>query len=457
MNNRYKDLMLRLTKIWNVVLITIPFAVCWMCYYANRTDSPYYAKGNWLIIALFLLLYTIYGHIYDALLIQLNRISELVYSQGLAAFIADAIMYIVCWLLTKHLPAIWPLLLAFGSQILVAALWATSAHKWYFRHYPPKRTTVVYDLREGMEELLEEYGLDKKFRVEIAESVEECLEKQMHSLQGMEAVFLCGVHSHERNMILKYCVANDITTYVIPRIGDVLMSGARQMHMLHLPILQVKRYSPRMEYLFVKRMIDLVVSITALMLVSPLMLITAIAIKVTDGGPVFYKQCRLTKDGKKFMVLKFRSMRIDAEKDGVARLSTGERDDRITPVGRFIRKVRIDELPQLFNIIRGDMTIVGPRPERPEIAEQYEKELPEFALRLQTKAGLTGYAQVYGKYNTTPYDKLQMDLMYISKPSILEDLRIIFATIKILFMPESTEGVKEGQTTAGGNAYEYEK
>ena len=148
------------------------------------------------------------------------------------------------------------------------------------------------------------------------------------------------------------------------------------------------------------------------------------------------------------MVHKFRSMKVDAEKDGVARLSTGDKDDRVTPIGHFIRKVRLDELPQLLDILKGDMSIVGPRPERPEIAAQYEKELPEFALRLQAKAGLTGYAQVYGKYNTTPYDKLQMDLMYIAKPSFIEDLRIIFATIKILFMPESTEGISEGQTTA---------
>jgi lipopolysaccharide/colanic/teichoic acid biosynthesis glycosyltransferase len=141
-------------------------------------------------------------------------------------------------------------------------------------------------------------------------------------------------------------------------------------------------------------------------------------------------------------------MRVDAEKDGVARLSSGENDDRITPIGKFIRKVRIDELPQLFNILVGDMSIVGPRPERPEIAAEYEKELPEFALRLQAKAGLTGYAQVYGKYNTIPYDKLQMDLMYIAHPSLLEDLQIIFATIKILFMPESTEGIDADKTTA---------
>ena len=236
--------------------------------------------------------------------------------------------------------------------------------------------------------------------------------------------------------------------YLIPRIGDVLMSGATRMHMFHLPMLKVGRYSPTPEYLFLKRALDIVVSGLAFIVLSPIMAAVAIAIKLTDHGPVFYRQCRLTKDGKKFDVLKFRSMRVDAEKDGVARLSSGEHDDRITPVGHFIRKCRLDELPQLINILKGDMSLVGPRPERPEIAVQYERELPEFALRLQAKAGLTGYAQVYGKYNTTPYDKLQMDLMYIANPSLIEDWKILFATVKILFMPESTEGVSEGQTTA---------
>ena len=197
-----------------------------------------------------------------------------------------------------------------------------------------------------------------------------------------------------------------------------------------------------------KRALDIAFSTIALIVSSPVFVITAIAIKAVDGGPVFYRQRRLTKDGKLFDVLKFRSMRVDAEKDGVARLSTGEKDDRITPIGRIIRKCRIDELPQLICILSGDMSIVGPRPERPEIAMEYERELPEFALRLQAKAGLTGYAQVYGKYNTTPYDKLQMDLMYIAHPSIIEDFKIVFATVKILFMPESTEGISEGQTTA---------
>ena len=200
-----------------------------------------------------------------------------------------------------------------------------------------------------------------------------------------------------------------------------------------------------------KRTFDIVSAGLLFIVISPIFLVVALAIKMTDHGPVFYKQVRLTKDGWKFNVLKFRSMRVDAEKDGVARLSTGENDDRVTSVGKFIRKVRLDEIPQLLNIIKGDMSVVGPRPERPEIAKQYEEELPEFNLRLQAKAGLTGYAQVYGKYNTTPYNKLEMDLMYIANPSIFEDLKIIFATIKILFEAESTEGVVDGQATATEN------
>ena len=237
----------------------------------------------------------------------------------------------------------------------------------------------------------------------------------------------------------------------MPRIGDTMMWGAKPTHLFHLPIVQVHRFEPAPEFLFFKRFFDIVLSFIAVIILSPLMIGTAIAIKVHDGGPVFYRQVRETKDGKLFELIKFRSMRVDAEEDGVARLSTGEKDDRVTSVGRVIRKTRIDELPQLFNILKGDMSIVGPRPERPEISKQYTEHLPEWPLRLQCKCGLTGYAQVYGKYNTTPYDKLLMDLTYISKPSIVEDAKIIFATVKILFTKESTEGVATGQTTAESN------
>lgn len=338
-------------------------------------------------------------------------------------------------------------MIAFVVQLMISMTWATLAHKWYFRTFKAHQSAVIYDVRKGMEQLIGEYGLEKKFEILKTAKVEECLE-DLSMLDEMDSVFLSGIHSHDRNIILKYCIKNGIDVYVIPRVGDVLMSGAKKMHMFHLPMLRVGRYAPTPEFLFMKRMFDIVVSLTALILCSPVLLVTALAIKLNDKGPVFYKQCRLTKDRKEFDILKFRSMKVDAEKDGVARLSTGENDDRITPVGHVIRKYRIDELPQLINILKGDLSLVGPRPERPSIAALYEEEMPEFNLRLQAKAGLTGYAQVYGKYNTTPYDKLQMDLMYIANPSFLEDIKICFATVKILFMPESTEGIAEGETTA---------
>ncbi|MCI5856699.1 MAG: sugar transferase [Agathobacter sp.] len=438
---------IRVVKIMNIVMVTIPFLLCWYLYYASRISSPYYAKGNWLIIALFMILYSAFAHIYDGFLISLNRVSEMIYSQILAFLITDGIMYIVIWLLSKQLPNVVPGLLAIAGQCLQAALWSGGAHRWYFATFEPQKCAIIYDNREGMEKLIEEYDLTNKFHVEYVVPVERCMEK-LYRVKDMECVFLSGIHSHERNIILKECMYHGVRVYVIPRVGDMIMSSAKKMHMFHLPMLQVERFNPIPEYLFVKRFFDIVISLAALVLLSPFMLVTAIAIKLYDHGPVLYKQNRLTKDGRVFQVLKFRSMRVDAEKDGVARLSTGDKDDRITPVGHVIRKIRFDELPQLFNILRGDMSIVGPRPERPEIAAEYEKELPEFALRLQVKAGLTGYAQVYGKYNTTPYDKLQMDLMYIATASFVEDLKICFATVKILFMPESTEGVAEGQKNA---------
>ena len=177
------------------------------------------------------------------------------------------------------------------------------------------------------------------------------------------------------------------------------------------------------------------------------MLVTAIVIKTYDGGSVLYKQVRCTRDRKQFKIMKFRSMREDAEKDGVARLAA-KNDDRITPIGKFIRSCRIDELPQLFNILAGDMSFIGPRPERPEIIEQYLEEMPEFAYRMRVKAGLAGYAQVYGKYNTTPYDKLKLDLTYIENYSFWLDIKLMLLTVKILFTPDSTEGVEENQITA---------
>lgn len=456
-NSLQHDLGIRLVKGLNVMLIALPFALCWFGYYAKHVvlfPSSYRSVG---MILMFVLLYFFFGRVYDAFLVSIKRISEMFYGQVLGILMADAFMFLILWFMSGEFPNLIPALAALAGQLALSYLWCWQAHLWYFNRFAGKKTAIVYDVRRGMEDLFGEYGLDKKFNVQSVCSVEECLAQEMRMLRNMDSVFLCGVHSHDRNIILKYCVFNNINVYMIPRIGDVIMSGAKRTHMFHLPILRVGRYNPPIEFVILKRLFDIVSSALVIMVTSPIMIGVAIAIKAYDGGPVFYKQTRLTKDGKKFKILKFRSMRTDAEKDGVARLSTGENDDRITPVGHFIRACRLDELPQLLNILGGSMSVVGPRPERPEIAAQYEEEMPEFALRLQAKAGLTGYAQVFGKYNTIPYDKLQMDLMYIANPSLLEDLRIIFATIQVLFQKESTEGVASGQTTAESTAMKEEK
>ena len=455
----------RFVKALDVILTSIPFYVAWIAYYSHMVYiTDFYRRGNCAVMGLFTILYYLLAHLYSGFSIHISRISEIIYAQSLGVLIADGIMYIIMWLLMRTLPSILVLFLVLIAQVGLIITWAELAHAWYFKNNPPIPTVVIYDEMEGVEKLVSHYGLDKHFNIVKKVSIHELHGEDWDSLtweekdrrerayikevlSGVDAVFLSSLHSHDRNQIIKYCVHKDIISWSIPRIGDVIMSGAEKMHLFHLPMLRVGRYNPTPEYLVMKRTFDIVVAGTALVVFAPIMIVLAIMIRM-DGGTAFYRQKRLTKDGKVFEILKFRSMRMDAEKDGVARLSSGDADPRITKVGHFIRNYRLDELPQLFNILAGDMSIVGPRPERPEIAKEYKKELPEFDLRLQCKCGLTGFAQVYGKYNTTPYDKLLMDLMYIAQPSMAEDLKICFATIKILFLKDSTEGIAEGQMTA---------
>lgn len=447
MNHLSTRLRLRALQILNFVLITAAFALSWRASYV-----PFFARGAgkvafWAGVVGFAALYIAFTKVYDAFLVSQVRISEIVYSQMLSALLSDGILYLFVVVRKLYFPNVLPLLATQAVQLVIILAWATFAHQWYFRHFPPKPSAVIYQGGRAFDALIREYGLEKKFDIRKVLSVRECADDPTQ-LDGLETVFLVDVNSVARNSILKYCIDNDVTVYVLPATGDLIMSGAKRVHMFHLPMMRVERFDPAPEYAVLKRAFDLLFSALALILLSPVMLLTALAVKLCDGGPVFYRQTRLTRGGREFSLLKFRSMRVDAESDGVARLSAGEHDKRITPVGRVIRKLRIDELPQLLNILQGSMSIVGPRPERPEIAALYEQELPEFRLRLQVKAGLTGYAQVYGKYNSTPKDKLKMDLMYIARPSLIEDLRICFATVKILFLPESTEGVETGQTTA---------
>lgn len=437
-----KKIPFAVVKMANIVLLMIPFLICWTLYYEPRTTTVGSKQVSVLVMIIFFFICYYFGQRLDCFRVSILQIRDVIFGEALATMITDIIMYILIWMLSIHLPNLIPGLITWGGQCVIGVIWAYVMHQSYFFTHPPLRTIVIYDERMGMENLIHTYGLEKRFNIKTVYPVESIMDK-LEVMEEFDAAFLCGIHSRERNIILKHCINHKIKLFMIPRIADVMMRGSEQIHMLHLPILKTQRYKPSIEYQIIKRTMDIVVSGIATIVLSPLFLITAIAVK-SDGGPAFYKQKRLTKDGKVFEILKFRSMRVDAEKYSGAVLSAGENDPRITKVGRIIRACRLDELPQLLNILKGDMSLVGPRPERPELQKEIEKEVPEFGLRLQARAGLSGYAQVYGKYNTTFYDKLLMDLMYISKPSILEDLTIMLATVKILTSKESTEGVGEG-------------
>ena len=281
-----------------------------------------------------------------------------------------------------------------------------------------------------------------KYHVKEQISCHESEEFIRERIKGYDAVLLNDLPSHIKNKLLKICFEQYKRVYFVPKISDILVKNSQEINLIDTPLFLNRNSGVNLVRRFIKRFFDLLLSFVALVVLSPLLIITAIAIHAEDKGPVFFKQERVTIGGKRFMILKFRSMIVDAEKDGRPH-PAGEKDDRITKVGRFIRAVRIDELPQLINILKGDMSIVGPRPERWEHVEKYTKDVPEFPFRLMMKGGLTGYAQVYGKYNTTALDKLKLDLLYISNYSILLDVQIIFETIKILVQKESTEGFSE--------------
>lgn len=450
------EIIMRLFKVVSVLGNTVLF----MLYFyisspalreVNKHLTPYI-----LFAVIFLIILIWLVRLYNSFEIGGRRVYELIYSMTLSSVMASGIMYIVQTAFLHKIPNFLMLLGLFAVQLIWNTVWILAANKIYFKLYKAKKTIVIYRSESDLQKLSDIKLFSKKF--DVIKYIENPAE--IHSLikemAECEAVFTAGIEATLRNGIIKYCVEKNIPAYIEPKIGDILMSGAKHMQMFSVPVLRVRHAAPDPFYLFVKRVIDIVLSLIGIIVASPIMFVMAITIKAYDGGPVFYKQTRLTKDGKEFKLIKFRTMHVDAEKDGVARLST-ENDDRITPVGKIYRMCRLDELPQLFCILKGDMTIVGPRPERPEIAKQYEETLPAFALRLQVKAGLTGYAQIYGKYNTEPYDKLQMDLMYINDMSLSRDIGLMFATVKILFMPESTEGIGAGQVTASKDSNNTKK
>ncbi len=432
-------------------LVTLAFFYAFWLLFRYGKLMPLRNAGyryNYLILLGYAIVLFFFNRTYNSYLLGYTRIRTLAFSESLSQFFTIVLVYVtvsIGWNRFRNPLCFLPMLLL---QTGWNCLWAYMATGYYFRLYDLRKTILIYRNELDKKRFGSIKGKPSERIYKIAEEFQydgKSFEEIRPRLKGYDAIFVAGVDSRCRNGIVKYCKEESIPGFFLPHVGDVIMQEALHIQSFDSPVLYVTRTQLKPEYRIIKRGFDCAASLLGIIILSPIILITAIAIKACDHGPVFYKQIRLTQNGRTFEIWKFRSMRVDAEKDGKARLSTGDRDDRVTSVGRVIRACRIDEIPQLFNILKGDMSIVGPRPERPEIAEQYYQTIPDFKLRLQVKAGLTGYAQVYGKYNTNSYEKLEFDLLYINNMSVFTDLRLIFATFSILFMSESTEGVEEGK------------
>lgn len=372
---------------------------------------------------------------------------DVLYSQILSLICANVVAYIQVVLISREYLSTVPILKMTIVQIAIILLWVFICKLIYAALYPPRQMLLVCYDRDPDDMINKMSSRQDKYEIcDIADLNEESLDSVCDMVTEYEAVLIYDIPAYERNIILKHCFTEGVRTYVTPKISDILLRGADNIHLFDTPLYLSRNQGLSADQLMFKRLLDLVVCVPVSVILMPLFLLISLLIKLYDGGPVLYKQPRLTINGKVFNIYKFRSMRMDSEKAG-AQLAK-KNDDRITPVGRVLRALHFDEFPQLINIIKGDMSLVGPRPERPEIAKQYKEIIPEFDFRLKVKAGLTGYAQVYGKYNTTPYDKLKLDLTYIENYTFWLDIKLMFLTFKILFQKENTEGIDANQVTA---------
>ena len=330
------------------------------------------------------------------------------------------------------------LLASFVLQALLTSVLVAAGDRFYRWIVPPQKTLVVLqDIAEkgNVVRVINACGA----RFVISEVVRyddaDIKAKMRHS----DAVFFYDVPAGEKQMLKEYCYKHLTSVYCNPDLSDILTMTSEEMMFGDLPFLAKEFGGLTMEQRIVKRLMDIFVSLLGLIISSPFLLIAAAAIKLDDGGPVLFRQKRATIRGRVFEIYKFRTMKVNAPN-----ISVSKNDDRITKAGKFLRKYRIDELPQLINIMKGDMSLVGPRPEMLENVNEYERELPEFRYRLRMKAGLTGLAQVVGRYNTSSRDKLVLDLMYIENFSILLDIKLMLQTLLVLFKAEdSTEGFEE--------------
>lgn len=425
-----------------LVFETASFAIVWSKYYVD----PDFVRGGYSVVAVYTVFTYLITKSFNGFKISYMRLVDLFLSHILSIASSALVGFVFVSTVWRDNADVIPIIVMALIQMGFAICWISFVRFVYMHIYPPRRIIIVYGNYPLKDFLAKLRSRTDKYEVCEILNYQRGYEKICSDVLDFEGVILYDLPVEERNIIIKYCYKHSIRTYVVPKISDIIMRGADNLYLVDTPLFLSRNQGLHVDQRFVKRFMDIIISLVGIVIASPIMLIIAILVKAHDGGPVFYRQVRLTRNGKEFKIFKFRSMKIDAEAEG-AQLAK-KNDARVTPVGRVIRNLHLDELPQLFNVLAGDMSMVGPRPERPEIFEKYEESIPEFDFRLKVKAGITGYAQVYGKYNTTPIDKLKLDLTYIQNYSFWMDIKLMLLTFRIVFRKETSEGVDDNQNTA---------
>lgn len=436
-----------LLRSFKILLVLVLFLLFYLLFGLTEPELFRLSRTAAITLICFPVVCILMLKVYGGFPIGIKKTKEIVYSASIAVFLANAVTYLQLAIMRVNFPNrsyvkdIFTLIGIFLLQVITINLFGYLGNYLYFTVNPPAKCLFIYGDSEGLPQLVGKVAKYKKqYKIcqmlDIHSADEETLRK---TIRAHDSVFIYGLGEKEKAHVLEYCYKHNRTTYLTPELSDIITHYSHQAIIDDTVVLESRVSGLTFEQRLVKRAMDILISGVGLLIASPIMLIEALAIKLEDHGPVFFRQPRVTKDGKTFEVLKFRTMIVDADKNN-KRLASQD-DDRITKVGKFLRKTRMDELPQFINILKGDMSIVGPRPEQVEITEKYVEVLPEFKYRLKVKAGLTGLAQIQGKYNTTPRDKLIFDLIYIEQYSILLDIKLILQTVKVLFKSDSTEGV----------------
>lgn len=376
-----------------------------------------------------------------------RKSKPIIRSMSFAILFTDIITYLQLMIMRTNKPdirqfqldSIGALIMAFVLQMLILIFYAYAGNTLFFKIHNPERCCIITSSQKSLDKIARVMSKYKK-QYSIDEIYDYKKKDILMCLKKIDTVFLIDVPVSYRGEIVQYCYKNRINIYFNPEIEDVVEMNSEYYVLEDMSLLNANVKSLTMEQRIVKRILDLMLAIVLGILTMPVWLVTAIVIKANDGGSVLFKQKRATINGNVFEVYKFRTM-----KENVENKSVTEGDSRITRPGNFLRRTRIDELPQLYNILKGDMTFVGPRPEMLENVSAYTKKIPEFRYRMRVKAGLTGYAQIFGKYNTTPKEKLIMDMMYIEQFSIWKDIQLIFQTFIVFLKKDSTEAFADNQ------------